>query len=203
MEVLLYAIPLGFTLSLAAGPVFFVVVETSISKGKAAAFSLDMGAVVADLLFILIAFYGSQSFISHLKNNPVLNIISGLLVVLFGIYYFFKSRRSGQFQRKIEIKRKRFFFVKGFLLNFLNIGVLFFWLATTVAIGGMVNHEPRSMWVFYGACLGSYILLDLLKIFFANRFKERLRGRNLQVVERLIAFILMGFGVFIAVRNFF
>lgn len=203
MEVLLYAIPLGFTLSLAAGPVFFVVIETSISKGKAAAFSLDMGAVVADLLFILIAFYGSQSLISSLKNNPTVNVISGFLVLLFGLYYFFKSKRSGQFQEKIEIKRKRFFFVKGFLLNFLNIGVLLFWVGTTVAIGGMVDHEPRMMWIFYAACIGSYLLLDLMKIFFANRFKERLRGRNLQVVERIIAFILMGFGVFIAVRNFF
>ncbi len=203
MEILLYSIPLGITLSLAAGPVFFVVIETSISKGKAAAFSLDVGAVLADFVFILIAFYGSQSLLDSIKNNPWVTSISGLLVGVFGVYYIVKSRRSGQLQHRIEITRKRFFFVKGFLLNFLNIGVLIYWIATTVMIGSVVDHDPQKMWFFYGTVMAVYLSLDLLKIFYANRFKARLAGRTLQIIEKIIGFILLGFGIFIAVRHLF
>lgn len=200
-EVIFYAIPLGITLSFAAGPVFFVVVETSISKGKTKALILDLGAVLADIIFILIAFYGSQSLINSLRHNLWVASISGLAVAVFGGYYILKSRRSGQFQQKIEITKKRFLFVKGFLLNFLNIGVLFYWVATTMAIGSFVDHDPHQMLIFYVSVVLSYLFVDVFKIYFANKFKERLKGRTLQVIEKIIGFVLVLFGVFIILRN--
>jgi threonine/homoserine/homoserine lactone efflux protein len=201
MEAFLYAIPSGLALSLAAGPVFFVVLETSISKGKAAAFSLDLGAVTADILFILVAFYGSQSFLDTFSNNTLVHIISGVLVASFGIYYFFKSRRGGQLSQKAVTTRKRLFFVKGFLLNFLNVGVLLYWVTTSIAVGGLLEYEPLAMWAFYSTSILIYILVSLLKILFANRFKKKLKGRNLQLIERFISFVLIGFGAFVALRH--
>lgn len=201
LQVLWYAIPLGITLSFAAGPIFFVIIETSISQGKTKALMLDLGAVVADALFILIAFFGSQSLISTLQDNVWISIVSGIAVAVFGAFYVRKSHTPGQFQNKIEIKKKRMFFFKGFLLNFLNIGVLFYWLATTVTIGSLVNHEPKKMVAFYISSILVYLIIDLFKIYFANKFKERLKGRKIQMVEKVIGFVLIAFGVFIAIRN--
>lgn len=199
---LLYAIPLGITLSFAAGPIFFVLIETSINKGRTKALLLDLGAVTADGIFIALAYYGSQAFLSYLQNNFWLVLLSGLAIVAFGVYYLLRSRRSGQLQQKLEIHRRRFFFVKGFLLNFLNVGVLFFWITSTVAVGSLVNNDPRRLLVFYGATLGSYLLVNLLKIYFAHRFKTYLAGRRMQVIEKLMGIGLIGFGVFIVVRHF-
>lgn len=201
LEVILYAIPLGISLGFAAGPIFFVVIETSISKGKKRALILDLGAVVADIIFILIAFYGSQSLIQSLRNNIYVGIASGIAVIVFGFYYINKSHYGSQFQKPVAVPKKRFLFLKGFLLNFLNIGVLFYWIATTVAIGSLVDHDPTKMLIFYISTLGSYLLVDLFKIYFANRFKEKLSGRMIQVVEKIIGYILIGFGIFIAFRN--
>ena len=201
LEVLLYAIPLGITLSFAAGPIFFVIIETSISQGKTKALMLDLGAVLADVLFIMVAFFGSQSLIDMLRDNIYVNIISGIAVAIFGAFYVRKSHTSGQFQKKVEIKKKRLFFFKGFLLNFLNIGVLFYWVATTVTIGSLVNHEPQKMVTFYVSSILVYLIIDLFKIYFANRFKERLKGRKIQIVEKVIGYVLVGFGVFISLRN--
>lgn len=203
LKALLLALPLGLTLSFAAGPVFFVVVETSISQSKTKAFMLDVGAILADIIFILIAFYGSQSLLDSLRNNLWVTIGSSLAVVIFGTYYILRSRSSGQFQRKIVLSRKRHFFMKGFLLNFFNIGVLFYWIATTVAIGSVLEHDPTHMGVFYAAVLGTYIFIDFFKIYFANKFKERLKGRKIQIVEKIIGFVLILFGIFLVVRNIF
>jgi len=199
---LLYAIPLGLTLSFAAGPIFFVLIETSINKGRTKALLLDLGAVSADALFIALAYYGSQAFLSYLQTNFWLVLLSGLAIVAFGVYYVLRSRRSGQLQQKLEIRRRRFFFVKGFLLNFLNVGVLFFWITSTVAVGSLVDNDPRRLLVFYGATLATYLLINLLKIYFAHRFKAYLGGRRMQIIEKLMGLGLIGFGVFIVVRHF-
>lgn len=200
---ILYAIPLGLSLSFAAGPVFFVIIETSISKGKLNAFILDLGAILADILFIGISYFGSRQMITTLKTNPWIVVASGIAVMLFGGFYIVKSQKSGQFRTSLSIEKKRFFFIKGFLLNFLNIGVLLYWLATTVAIGSLVDHDEEHLIIFYVATIVTYLVIDLFKIYFANKFKERLQGKLLQKVERIMGFIFIGFGIFLVVRNLF
>lgn len=200
---LLYALPLGLSLSFAAGPIFFVLIETSISQGKRAALSLDIGAIIADILFIVLAYFGSRPLLENLKSNIWIGLFSGMAVMLFGAYYFRKSRQSGQMSANLIAPKKGLLLVKGFLLNFLNIGVLFFWLATTVTIGNLLDNEPQRMLLFYTATLGVYLGFELLKIYFANRFKQKLAGRGMQLIEKIIALILIGFGLFISIRAIF
>ncbi|MEX0313924.1 MAG: LysE family translocator, partial [Allomuricauda sp.] len=47
------AIPLGFLLSFMIGPVFFVLLETSATKGFRAGLSFNVGVIVADIVFLL------------------------------------------------------------------------------------------------------------------------------------------------------
>ena len=47
----LTAIPLGFILSFSFGPLFFILLETSISKGLKQAFFMDLGVVFSDIVF--------------------------------------------------------------------------------------------------------------------------------------------------------
>ncbi len=53
---ILTAIPLGIFLSFLIGPVFFVLLETSAVKGFRAALAFDFGVILADIVFILIAY---------------------------------------------------------------------------------------------------------------------------------------------------
>lgn len=197
----IYALPLGITLSFAAGPIFFILIETSMSQGRLKALFLDLGAVTADLVLIAIAYYGNQAMLSYLQNHLWLVILSSLAIVVFGIYYLLRSQRTGQIQEKLEIQRRRFFFLKGFLLNFLNIGVLFFWITTTVAVSSSLDQDPQRMLVFYLATLSIYLFISLIKTYFAHRFKHYLTGRRMQIVEKIMGIIIIGFGLFILVRH--
>lgn len=202
IEAILYAIPLGITLAFAAGPIFFVVIETSISKSKTSALMIDLGALSADILFIIAAYYGSQSFLIYLESHPWISLLSGVAVAIFGMVYLFKSRQEKQFQKEIVLPRKRHFFVKGFALNFLNIGVFLYWIATTIAVGSRLNYDPNNMLVFYITTLCAVMVIEVIKIYFANKFKERIKGAVLQKIEKAIGLILIGFGLFIAVRAY-
>ena len=57
------AIPIGIILALTIGPVFFVLLETSITKGFRSALVFDFGVIIADIIFILIAFYSTSSIL--------------------------------------------------------------------------------------------------------------------------------------------
>ena len=53
-EGLWYAALYGFLLAFAVGPVFFTLLETSITKGFRAGVVFDLGAIFADVIFIFI-----------------------------------------------------------------------------------------------------------------------------------------------------
>ena len=59
-EIILYGITVGLTLAipLGMGPAFFVLIETSITKGFRAALYFDLGVIIADIVFISIAYLG-------------------------------------------------------------------------------------------------------------------------------------------------
>ena len=87
---ILTAIPLGIFLSFLIGPVFFVLLETSAVKGFRAALVFDLGVVLADIFFILIAYFSSYRLIQSLKNDPAIFIFGGILMLTYGLISFIK-----------------------------------------------------------------------------------------------------------------
>ena len=55
-----YAAFYGFLLAFAVGPVFFTLIETSITKGFKAGLFFDLGAIFADIVFIVIAYFSTS-----------------------------------------------------------------------------------------------------------------------------------------------
>ena len=70
MNDVLSALPFSVLLIFATGPLFFLILETSISKGIKPAFLIDLGAVFADAVFVLVAFLGTKSLLADIKDNP-------------------------------------------------------------------------------------------------------------------------------------
>ena len=81
-DLILKGVVTGFILSIMIGPVFFVLLETSITKGIRAALALDFGVLLSDLLYILIAyvFYSEVASLGS-KDNRLIMILS--MVFLF------------------------------------------------------------------------------------------------------------------------
>jgi threonine/homoserine/homoserine lactone efflux protein len=63
---ILAALPWGVLLAFTIGPVFFVLLETSITKGFRAALIFDLGVVFADFVFILIAYFSTNQILQKL-----------------------------------------------------------------------------------------------------------------------------------------
>ena len=50
------AVVFGFILSFSFGPIFFILLETSITRGIKQAIFMDFGVIVSDLLFFSLAY---------------------------------------------------------------------------------------------------------------------------------------------------
>src|SRR5690606_24041353 len=86
MELVTSAILIGFILSLILiGPVFFLLLETSISRGWKAAIVLDLGVITADILCISVAYFGSKDLALAIQNNPSIYIFGGFFIFIYGL----------------------------------------------------------------------------------------------------------------------
>src|SRR5690606_27346475 len=94
------------------------------------------------------------------------------------------------------------YLMKGFLLNFLNIGVLAYWLATVLVMRTSVENDPKKMAVYFVVTLIAYFLVDLLKIFSARKLRPYLNDKIFVRVERVLGIVLIGFGVVMIARSF-
>ncbi len=197
------AIPLGFLLSFMIGPVFFVLLETSATKGFRAALAFDSGVIVADILFLFIAYFSSFQLLENLSNQPGLYVFGGVILLIYGINTFFKKPSKKSVSRIRSSKSDYLSLaIKGFLLNFINIGVLVFWLGIIIVVGPSLDNDPERILVFFSAMVGAYFVTDILKIFLAKRLKRKLTLRRIYRVKKLLGIILMVCGAILIVKGF-
>lgn len=207
MNEFLAAIPFSLLLFVSTGPVFFVIIETSISKGARSAFCVDIGAVIADIVFILIAFFGANSIRQSLEENPRWFLLGGVVLLAFGLISFFRTRTN----KKIvvfapeQLKKGNYLFYvgKGFLLNIINMGSLLFWLGLMVVFGSKHQMDYSKIIPFFAYILVVYLSFDLIKIYLAKQLKSRLTPQVIYKLKQFVHIILMFFGLFFVFQGAF
>ena len=209
VEVIIAGIILGVTLAFMVGPVFLLLIETSLTKGVQKAIVFDVGVISADVLFIGLVAFGSTFILS--ENNVVwIYTIGGFLIIGYGIYNLIsaKKKRStlAETHTLPEVNGSNtLYFIKGFLMNFLNMGVLAYWLTTTVTLQATLKGHPNERQlaiVYFVTTVATYFGTDLIKIFTAQRIKRLLTPEVLIKIERVVGFILIVFGAFLLVRGY-
>ncbi|UZH56650.1 LysE family transporter [Salinimicrobium tongyeongense] len=203
---ILAAVPLGFFLAFLLGPVFFVLLETAAIKGFRAAISFDLGVICADMIFLLIAYLSTTKLLNRIKDDPALFIFGGGILVTYGIIQFVQNRRVLEHEEVPEIQKlnKRDYLglaAKGFLLNFINIGVLGFWLGLIIIFGPKMEMETNRMTVFFSSILGTYLLIDIFKILAAKKLNRKLTPNRIYNVKKVISIILVIFGIILIAQG--
>jgi threonine/homoserine/homoserine lactone efflux protein len=205
---ILSGIPWGLFLSFMIGPVFFILLETSIIKGFRAALVFDLGVVLGDVFFIAVAYLGSYRLIQSLQDKPALFIFGGILMLAYGIISFLnlrKEKKINTIEIDKEIIKKNYLslFIKGFLLNVINIGVLGFWMAVIISVGPKLEMENSRMLTFFSAVIITYLLVDCIKILLAKQLKSKMTPINILKIKKGISIVLMVFGLVLITQGWF
>jgi threonine/homoserine/homoserine lactone efflux protein len=200
------AVLIGFFLSFMIGPVFFMLIQTSITKGARAALAFDFGVILADILFILLAYYGSVTILNHIKDDPRLFFIGGLILLIYGLITFLDKTQKRAIQDETLVLPVKSNYLKlglqGFLLNFINVGVLAFWLGMVVVVGSTFKMNPNKIFNYFAVILLSYLITDIGKIVLAKQLKRSLTPKVTYKIKRVMGIILIVFGFVLIVKGF-
>ena len=200
-EILKAAIPLGFVLAFIPGAAFFVLLETSASRGYRAAISFDLGVVFADIIFILIAYFSSYQLLENLSNQPGLYVFGGMILLVYGVILFL-NKETAKEKYKVFAESYVGLFVKGFLLNFINVGVLVFWLGVLLWIGPALNNDGGRIFLFFLFIILSYFSLDLVKIAAAKQLKRYLTKNRIVLLRKGLGVLLVVCGTVLITQGF-
>ena len=205
----LAALPLGLFLAFLLGPVFFVLLETAAIKGFRAAFAFDLGVILADIIFLFIAYLSTTKLLSRIKDDPALFLFGGMILATYGVMSFVQTKkvlRQDDDTPEIRKLSKSDYFglaVKGFLLNFINIGVLGFWLGLIIVFGPKLDMEQDRIMVFFGSVLGTYLVLDVFKILLAKKLNRKLTPNRIYLMKKGISILLIVFGGMLIFQGLF
>lgn len=197
------AIVLGIMLSLVfIGPIFFLLIETSFSRGHRHALALDLGVIAADILCIGASYFASQDIVNIIDKHPGFYRITALIIFVYGIYMMVtKTQMHIANEKKIISQNYGKTFMNGFLFNLLNVGVILFWLVTVISVRNQYP-DTSSFFIYIGLVIATYLSIDLIKIFLAKQFHYKLTQKLANAIRRGVGIILIIFSFFIFLQSF-
>lgn len=212
LELIFTGIGYGLILSIMVGPAFFILIETSITRGVKSALFLDLGVFLCDVLYVSFAFFfvSQVNEIMQSDNQHILKIAGGGFFLLLGIMNILKFKKNLVPRQKINpddltASSYAMMLVKGFAINALNPGVLFYWLTlisvlppSDPALGLTAN---QTLLVHLSLIFATFFGIDILKILGAKKLKDLLTPAWMRVVNLVLGIILTCFGTLFLVQG--
>jgi threonine/homoserine/homoserine lactone efflux protein len=198
IRMLVQGILLGFSLSFLIGPLLFAVVQAGIAQGFRAGVAVAAGIWVSDALFLCLILCGVETLeaMTALEGFRFwAGILGGMLLLIFGLTSFFSSEHQAVGAVAKKKRTYRHWWLRGFLINTVNPGTLFFWLGTVSAVVIPSGWHNRETTVFFGGMLGALVLTDTLKAWAAKSISSFLTPGHIRNVQKTIGLLLVTFGL--------
>jgi len=204
------AILLGIVLSFTIGPVFFTILEISVSKGFKAAVFFNIGVVFSEVVFFAVAYASTSNLLNSIQENPSWKILGGVLLAFYaGITLL------GMYQNKEKKEQQNLFkspppspnliknLIKGFGLNIINFAVLVFWILIVANYAPGFQDSQYKMIVFFLVIVGTYFTIDLGKIYIAQQLKTSLTDSVITKIKLIVNVIILIIGLVLIFEGFF
>ncbi|MEX2335816.1 MAG: LysE family transporter [Fulvivirga sp.] len=186
----------GLLLSILIGPVFFTVIQTSIEKGFDKAIWVAVGIFLSDLFYIFLAYLGVSQLIQKSGYNDWIGYAGGIILILFGVFSLFKSRKNVKMvQQSTSIKGFFSHIFKGFLINGVSPFVLLFWVGAMSIATMEYGYSGYLLLVFFGIILLVVFITDIIKAYLALKLRRLMTPRLFKVLNILVGVGMIAFGV--------
>jgi len=205
MHPLLQGILLGLTLASITGPALFSLLQTSIHRGMKSGIFLAIGIFLSDVTVVYLSFLGALQLLNQKNNYLYAGIIGGLILIGFGIYTFYHKvdMNESSEQVKVRVAGPLTYILKGYFLNIMNPFVWILWISAMVGVTSGFENNKHGVMLFFAGTLITIISADVLKVFIANKIKQKLKPRLILRINQLVGVILIIFGVSLMVSVFF
>lgn len=210
---LLQGILLGISLSFLVGPLMFAIVEAGIGQGFRAGVSVASGIWISDVFYVFAAIYGvgaMEALVALPHFRMWAGLAGGLLLTGFGVATILKSKgpiripdqlQSDAIPTSKNQKTYLWWWLRGFLINTINPGTIFFWLGIVTAVVVPSGWSKQEILIFFGGMMTTLVITDTLKAWAAKKLRRFLTPDHIRKVQRILGFLMIAFGIVLALRS--
>ncbi|WP_028538976.1 LysE family transporter [Paenibacillus sp. J14] len=194
---------LGLSLSAPIGPVNAAQLDKGIRGGFLHAWFVGLGALSADLLYMLLVYFG----VVHFLNTPFMKSFLWLFGFFVLTYIGIDSlKQAGKIpdggMRGSEPLRKSF--LSGFFMSISNPLSILFWLGIYGSVLAQAAAHMRTLDLIINssAIIVGLLVWDFTMAGFASVFRKLLTNRVLMLISILSGLSLIGFGLYFGYQAF-
>jgi threonine/homoserine/homoserine lactone efflux protein len=189
----------GLILSISLGATFFMLVETSITRGLKAALAFDLGVFLSDLLCVVISYFFAAEIMHRITQNIYVGLFGGVAFIGFGVNYMF-DRKNAEMQR-ISSNQSMKLILRGFFINTVNPSVFVFWLGTLAVALTQFKFTGKEIVLYFASALSVVVSLDILKIYFACWLRTSLTYRIIRILSIFSGSLLILLGIVVIISK--
>jgi threonine/homoserine/homoserine lactone efflux protein len=192
---LIRGIIVGLMIAMPVGPVNILCIHRTIEGGWKSGVISGLGAAAADMFYGAVAGFSITLVVQFLVREQFwIRFFGGILLVIVGIWYFFKRPES--LDAQTQDRASAYSDLRStFLLTLTNPTTVLSFLAILAALG--IGHQ-RQWWltvflvggIFCGSMLWWIVLGSIV-----NLFRDRFNDRSLRLMNRFAGLLIVGFGI--------
>lgn len=204
MQYIVEGILFGLTLTILLGPIFIVLIQSSLENGSRAGLIAASGIWFSDIVIVVLSLKFVQNISPYVQSKGFVlwvGLIGGAVLIGVGIATLFKKaviNFKGEPMGKSGIFS---YWIKGFMVNTINPFTFIFWLSTITAFVAKRELNNLESWLFVGSIIFTIIVTDTMKVFLAKVIRKRITTEKLTLINKIAGSALIIFGFILLLRS--
>ncbi len=156
----------------------------------------------------MIAFFGTSSLLSSIEENTSSwYFLGGVLLATYGgvsLIKILQEKNKTENKEGANLDDTPSFLklaTKGFLLNIINVVVLFYWVGIILYFGPQLEMEKHKIALFFVVIVTTYFSVDLGKIYLAQQLKTRLTDVVIKTIKIIVNLFIVICGAFLVFKG--
>ncbi len=199
---------IGILVSAPMGPIGLLCIQRTLNKGRWHGFASGIGATCSDLFYALLTCLGMGIVIDFIQNNQeILQIIGGLLLMIFGIYTYRSNPTKNLIKPKVAPVTYHQDTFTAFLLTLSNPFIIFLFLALFARfnfISDEYSFIPSLLLGLMGIAAGALSWWFLIT-YLIGKLRGNFNVRGLWLMNRVVGVVIMilsVIGIFFAIWEY-
>jgi threonine/homoserine/homoserine lactone efflux protein len=193
---------LGVIISAMIGPVFFLILQISISKGVFAGLLAGIGSLLSDVIILIFCMSGLNLAGPGIFSEKWIGLVGVFIIAFTGLAIIFAPKLkhvTAPFTNFSAPVSTTMAFVQGFSINTFNPFVFVFW----TGVAGMIKERYDgygNTYIFMAGLFASISILNVLKVVLPHRVKILLTPKILYSISLLCGTALVLFASILGFR---
>ncbi len=195
---------LGVSLAAPVGPVNAAQLDTGIKNGFFHAWIFGIGALTADILYMIMVYFGMGQIIEFSLVKIILWSFGCFVLTYSGIESLLSLRKIDLALRFGQTTRLRYSLVSGFFTALSNPLTILFWLGiygSILAETAKVNTEHQIITNSLAVIIG-IILWDTIMAAISSGARQILSIKFLKIISILSSLAMIGFGSYFGIQAY-